>query len=77
MDKIPESPALKIYTSAYGSCKFYKVDNGTRIVPISYPHIYQYSGVELKNLNRTKYFSTIEIHKDQPVTNDEESPHTQ
>ena len=49
MDKTTESPALKIYTSAYGSCKFYKVDNGTRIVPISYPHLYQYRGVELKN----------------------------
>ena len=77
MVKSTESPALKIYTGAYGSCKFYKVDNRTRIVPISYPHLYWYRGVELENLNRIEYFSTIQNQKDQPDTNDEESPHTQ
>ena len=34
--KTTDSPALKIYNSAYESCKFYEVDNGMRIVPISY-----------------------------------------
>ena len=72
-----ESPAWKIYTSAYGSCKFYKVDNGTRIVPISYPHLYWYRGVELKNLYRIEYFRMIQTQKDQPDTYDEELPHTQ
>ncbi len=74
MDKSTESPALKNYSSAYGSCKYYKEGNGTRMVPISYPHLYQYRGVELKNLDRIEYFSTIQIQKDQPDTNDEESP---
>ena len=76
MEKTTGCPTLKNYSSAYGSCKFYKVDNGTRIVPISYPHLYQYRGVELKNLNRIEYFSTIQVQKDQPDTTDEESPHT-
>ena len=76
-NKTTESPALKIYTGAYVSCKFYKVDNGTRIVPMSYPYLYWYRGVELKTLNRIEYFSTIQIQKDQPKTNDEESPHIQ
>ena len=77
MDKTTETPALNIYPSAYGLHKFYKVDNGTRIVPMSYPYLYQYRGVEQKNLNRIEYFSMIQIQKDQPDTNDEESPHTQ
>ena len=76
MDKTTESPTWINYRNAYESCKFYKADNGTRFVPISYPHLYQYRGVELKNLNRIEYFSKIKIQKDQPDTNDEESSHT-
>ena len=61
MDKTTETPELKTYTSAYGSCKFYKVDNGARIVPISYPHLYQYRAVELNNFNRLKYYKKISL----------------
>lgn len=77
MDKTIKSPAPKFYTSAYGSYKFYQEDNGTRIVPTSYHHLYQYRGIKLKSLNRIEYFSIIHIQKDQPDSNNEETPHTQ
>ena len=54
-----ESPEVKFYTSAYGSCPIYKVDDGTRLVTIPYPSLYRYRGEKLKDLNRIEYFSII------------------
>ena len=51
MDKTTATTSWKTYTSAYGLCKFYKVDKGARIVPISYPHLYQYRAVELNGVH--------------------------
>jgi hypothetical protein len=62
---------------AYGSCKFYQIDDGTRIVSISYSHLYWYREEELKNLNQIEYFSVIKVWTDWPEKNDKELPHTQ
>jgi len=76
-NKSLESPEVKFYTSAYGSCPIYKVDDGTRLVAIPYPSLYRYRGEKLKHLNRIEYFSMIQIHKDRPDDNDSEPPHLQ
>ena len=70
-----EPPQLKFYSSAYGSCPLYQVDEGLRLVPIPHPFLYRYRGEELKNLNRLEYYSTIAIEKDQRTdnTNDDSS----
>ena len=72
-----ESPAGKFYTSAYGSCPIYKVDDGTRLIAIPYMYLYQYRGEKLKDLCWVEYFSIIQIHKDWPDDNDSEQPHLQ
>jgi hypothetical protein len=77
MNASANSPEMRFYAEAYGSCKFYQIDDGTRIVPISYPHLYRYRGKELKNLNRIEYFSILEVQADRSEKNDEELPHTQ
>ena len=61
MNASANSPEMRFYTGAYGSCKFYQIGNGTRTVPISYPHLDQFRGEELKNLNRIECHSAIEV----------------
>ena len=40
MNASANSPEMSFCAGAYGSCKFNQIDDGTRIVPISYPHLY-------------------------------------
>ena len=72
-----ESPEVKFYTSAYGSCPIYKVDDGTRLVAIPYPSLYRYRGGKLKDLNQIEHFSMIQIRRDRLGNNDFEPPYLQ
>ena len=72
MNASANSPEMRFYVGAYGSCKFYQIDDGTRIVSISYSHLYWYREEELKNLNQIEYFSVIKVWTDWPEKNDKE-----
>jgi len=76
MNASANSPEMRFYTGAYGSCKFYQIDDGTRIVPISYPHPNRFRGEDLKNLNIIEYFSVIEVQTDRPEKSEIDLPHT-
>ena len=76
-DESLESPKQKFFTSAYGSCPIFRVDDGERIVAVPRPFFYRYRGEGLKDINRIEYYSTIEIRKDRPDENDLISPHLQ
>ena len=54
----------------YGSCPFYKTEDGQGLEPVPWPVLYRFRGIHLRDLNRWEYWCLVRVVKTTTETYD-------